>query len=96
MNLHSSFLDYVERKPVKQYVGSVTDKDLVMRACKGVDCVMHVASIVDTSLIPDEEKSYRINVKGKINFDNKKRKLVDGSFTLLAQYWLVPETETKV
>ncbi|XP_060607164.1 3 beta-hydroxysteroid dehydrogenase/Delta 5--_4-isomerase type 1-like isoform X1 [Ruditapes philippinarum] len=60
-------LDYVERKPVKQYVGSVTDKDLVMRACKGVDCVMHVASIVDTSLIPDEEKSYRINVKGTEN-----------------------------
>lgn len=50
---------------MKQYVGSVTDSELVMRASKGVDCVMHVASIVDTSLIPDEEKSYKINVGGK-------------------------------
>ncbi|XP_045173791.2 3 beta-hydroxysteroid dehydrogenase/Delta 5--_4-isomerase type 4-like isoform X2 [Mercenaria mercenaria] len=60
-------LDYAERLPVQQYVGSVTDKDLVQRACKGVDCVMHVASIVDTSLIPDEDLSYKINVAGTKN-----------------------------
>lgn len=55
----------MEKKPVKGYVGSVTDLDLVQRACRGVDCVMHVASIVDTTLIPDEQLSYNINVIGE-------------------------------
>lgn len=60
-------LDYEAKKPVKSYIGSVTDADLVHRACQGVDCVMHVASIVDTTLIPDTQLSYQINVEGTRN-----------------------------
>ncbi|XP_045173605.2 3 beta-hydroxysteroid dehydrogenase/Delta 5--_4-isomerase type 4-like [Mercenaria mercenaria] len=64
---YKSKLDYAERIPVQQYVGSVTDSDLVHRACMGVDCVMHLAGIVDISLIPDVDRTYKINVEGTKN-----------------------------
>lgn len=64
---YTNKLDYVEKKPVEGFVGSITDRELMNTACSGVDCVMHVASIVDTSLIPDEQLSYNINVEGTRN-----------------------------
>lgn len=60
-------LDYEARKPVTTYVGSVTDADLVHRACQGVHCVMHVAGVVDTSMFPDVQLSFQINVEGTQN-----------------------------
>ncbi|XP_045173780.2 3 beta-hydroxysteroid dehydrogenase/Delta 5--_4-isomerase type 1-like [Mercenaria mercenaria] len=60
-------LDHVERIPVQQYVGSVTDSGLVHRACVGVTCVMHLASIVDMSLLPKVHLSRQINVEGTKN-----------------------------
>lgn len=58
------YLDYRERVPVQAFVGSVTDEKLVQEACKGANCVMHIASIVDTTLLPDKDRSYSINVIG--------------------------------
>ncbi|KAL4228317.1 hypothetical protein ACF0H5_013748 [Mactra antiquata] len=59
--------DYETRNPVKDFVGSINDVDLVDKACRNVNCVMHVASIVDNTLIPDMALSYRINVEGTVN-----------------------------
>jgi nucleoside-diphosphate-sugar epimerase len=33
-------------------------------ACKGVDCVIHLASLIDITLFADFERSYKINVEG--------------------------------
>ena len=32
-------------KPVQQFLGSITDADLLRRACQGVHCVMHIAGV---------------------------------------------------
>lgn len=52
---------------MKSFVGSVTDLHLVTRACRGVDCVFHMASLVDTRLFPNDDAMHEINVKGMIN-----------------------------
>lgn len=56
--------DYPERVQVKGYVGSVTDETKVSDACKGANCVMHLASSLDNSLFPDKAKLHSVNVGG--------------------------------
>ncbi|XP_045172024.2 3 beta-hydroxysteroid dehydrogenase/Delta 5--_4-isomerase type 3-like [Mercenaria mercenaria] len=56
--------DYESTKPVKQFVGSILDSELVQEACTGVSCVIHLASLIDVSLFPDEKKCYQVNVEG--------------------------------
>ena len=58
-------LDYEAPKPVKQYIGSVTDEELVRRACDGVSSVFHIASIIDVSMFPNIERMSHVNVTGK-------------------------------
>jgi len=36
----------------------------VSEVCKGANCVMHIASFVDTTLLPDKDRSYAVNVTG--------------------------------
>ncbi|WAR02574.1 3BHS-like protein [Mya arenaria] len=60
----AGFLGHKEAAPVRQYLGSLTDELLVGEACRGANCVMHVASIVDTAMFPDPVLSYNINVLG--------------------------------
>lgn len=56
--------DYEVTKDVRSYVGSITDRELVMQACEGVDTVIHVASLIDWRLFPDQNKLHHVNVKG--------------------------------
>ena len=56
--------DYDQPKPVKQYIGSITDRDLVGRACQGVSSVIHVAGLIDVSMFPDLQKLELVNVTG--------------------------------
>lgn len=58
------FSKYRETKPIKLYVGSITDSELVTTACDGVDTVIHIASLIDWRLFPDSKKLHDINVKG--------------------------------
>ena len=60
-----TLLDYEAPKTVKQYVGSITDEELVRRACDGVSSVFHIASIVDVSMFPNIERMNHVNVTGK-------------------------------
>ena len=60
------YLDYVATKPVKQYLGSITDAHLVREACLGVNCVMHIAGLIDVSMFPDMDKLEAINVAGTV------------------------------
>jgi nucleoside-diphosphate-sugar epimerase len=48
--------------------GSIVDKDLVNRACKGTDSVLHVASLIDATMFPNEKLLHEINVKGNTSF----------------------------
>ena len=48
-----------------QFLGSITDTQLLRQACKGVNCVMHIAGVIDVSLFPDIDKLTRVNVIGK-------------------------------
>ena len=50
---------------MQQFLGSITDADLLRRACQGVHCVMHIAGVIDVSMFPDIERLERVNVKGK-------------------------------
>ena len=57
-------LDYKVSKPVLQFIGSVNDRRLVEKACRGVTSVFHLASIIDYSMFPDAEKMELVNVEG--------------------------------
>ena len=59
-----SYSDYDAPKPVEHYVGSINDLDLVTRACNGVDCVIHVAGLIDSRMFPDRKLLEKVNVKG--------------------------------
>ena len=65
MTFSRAFTDYASTKLVKQFIGSITDRDLVRRACKDVSAVFHIASLIDVSLFPNKEKLEEVNVKGK-------------------------------
>lgn len=56
--------DFPESKPVRTFTGSILDKALIEEACTGVDCVMHLASIIDVSLFANLAKCQAVNVEG--------------------------------
>ena len=58
-------LDYDQPKPVKQYIGSITDSGLVRRACQGVASVIHVAGLIDVSMFPNTQKLELVNITGR-------------------------------
>ncbi|XP_069135454.1 3 beta-hydroxysteroid dehydrogenase/Delta 5--_4-isomerase type 2-like [Argopecten irradians] len=60
----SNQLSYRGKKPLEAFVGDITDEELIERATHGVDCVIHVASIVDIRMFPDEATMYKVNVTG--------------------------------
>ena len=60
--------EYEGAIPIRSYTGSIVDKDLVNRACKGTDSVLHVASLVDATMFPNEKLLHEINVKGNTSF----------------------------
>lgn len=57
-------LDFAESKPVKSYTGNITDIDVVSAACKGVDAVLHLASVIDSTMFPNKNLLEEVNVKG--------------------------------
>ncbi|XP_060599798.1 3 beta-hydroxysteroid dehydrogenase/Delta 5--_4-isomerase type 1-like [Ruditapes philippinarum] len=59
-------LDYKHSKPVKTYVGSVTDEKILKEACHGVRCVIHIAGIPDSSMFPDKERINKVNIQGTL------------------------------
>ena len=63
--------DYEQVKPVHTIVGSITDVGALYKAFQGVDCVMHLASLIDITMFPDEKRLFKINVEGKneLTFD---------------------------
>lgn len=63
-------LEFSATKPVKIFIGSITDRDAVSEACRGVDIVLHIASLIDWSLFPNHEALHNINVKGTENIIN--------------------------
>ena len=63
-NVFLYVLGNISTKPVIQFNGSVTDRELLAKACRGVTSVFHLASIVDYSMFPDEKKMDFVNVEG--------------------------------
>ncbi|VDI42684.1 3beta-hydroxy-Delta5-steroid dehydrogenase / steroid Delta-isomerase [Mytilus galloprovincialis] len=57
-------LDYADSKPVTSFTGNITDEEIVSKSCNGVDAVLHIASIIDTTMFPNKERLYEVNVKG--------------------------------
>ncbi|CAG2246515.1 HSD3B [Mytilus edulis] len=57
-------LEYKESFPVRSFIGSITNKNLVREACNGTDAVLHIASLVDSTLFPNEKALQEVNVKG--------------------------------
>lgn len=64
LNPYENKLDYESSKPTKQYIGSITDRDLVRRACQNVSTVIHIASIIDASMFPNHDRMEKVNVQG--------------------------------
>ncbi|OWF46557.1 3 beta-hydroxysteroid dehydrogenase/Delta 5--_4-isomerase-like [Mizuhopecten yessoensis] len=60
----SNQLNYKERKPVAAFVGDVTDESVLENATSGVDCVVHVASVVDVRMFADDANLHKVNVTG--------------------------------
>ncbi|XP_060085629.1 3 beta-hydroxysteroid dehydrogenase/Delta 5--_4-isomerase type 1-like [Ylistrum balloti] len=60
----SNQLNYKERKPVEAFVGNITDVAVLESATRDVDCVIHIASVVDVRLFPDKTNLHNINVIG--------------------------------
>lgn len=57
-------LEFLKNKPLKTYIGSITDKTVVSEACRGVDIVLHIASLVDCSLFPNHKALHEANIRG--------------------------------
>lgn len=55
---------------MKTFTGSITDKDLVERACRGVNIVLHVASIIDYNQFPNQTILHEVNVKGSFQLQD--------------------------
>lgn len=60
-------LGHDEKKPMKQIVGDVRNKQNIQDACVGVDCVIHAAAYIDLSMFPDTKVSWAHNVEGTKN-----------------------------
>ncbi|CAG2194710.1 unnamed protein product [Mytilus edulis] len=57
-------LDFEISKPMKTFVGSITDQSVVNEACDGVDVVLHIASLIDWRLFPNQKTLHEVNVTG--------------------------------
>ncbi|GFU45640.1 3 beta-hydroxysteroid dehydrogenase type 7 [Nephila pilipes] len=57
-------LGHSEKKPVKHYVADIRDKNALLEALKGADCVIHAAAVVDIKLFPNVEEMVSTNVDG--------------------------------
>lgn len=44
--------------------GDIRDGDFLVRACRGVSVVFHMASVIDVTGVMDYRDLYAINVKG--------------------------------
>lgn len=59
-----SFTDYIHKKPLRCYVGSITDECILREAMLGVQSVIHIAGVTDSSMFPNETRIWEVNVKG--------------------------------
>ncbi|KAJ8312879.1 hypothetical protein KUTeg_002918 [Tegillarca granosa] len=57
-------LDYEDKKPVIPLIGSITDEDILRKATKGVNCVMHLAAVVSVKTFPDTALMEEVNIRG--------------------------------
>ena len=46
------------------FTGSITDSDVVSEACKGVDAVLHIASVIDQTMFANDKLMKDVNIKG--------------------------------
>jgi len=46
-------------------VGSITDETLLKEACRGVDSVLHIAGVADSTMFPDADRIQQVNVQGR-------------------------------
>ena len=59
------YLDYKQSKPVRTYIGSITDEKVLKKACQGVRSVIHIAGIPDSAMFPDKDKINKVNIQGR-------------------------------
>ncbi|XP_045172383.2 3 beta-hydroxysteroid dehydrogenase/Delta 5--_4-isomerase-like [Mercenaria mercenaria] len=59
-------LDYNHTKPLKTFVGSITDEKILKEACHGVQSVIHIAGIPDSAMFPDKDRINEVNVQGTL------------------------------
>ena len=64
MLITTFFSGHEEKLSVTSFTGSVSDYSTVLEACRDVDSVLHIASIIDVTLFPNEKLSHKVNVKG--------------------------------
>jgi len=57
-------LEYEDRFPVRSFVGTVFDAEILKSALENVDTVVHLTEIKDVTMIPDVEKMKKVNVEG--------------------------------
>lgn len=50
---------------MKVLTGSITDDKAVLQALRGVNIVIHIASIIDPSQFPNTKLLHEVNCKGK-------------------------------
>lgn len=57
-------LNIPEHKKMTEYLADLRHPKLLLEATENVDCVIHAASLIDLSLLPDEKAMESINVEG--------------------------------
>ena len=62
------FSGHEERKPVRSFIGSVEDPNIVRKACHGVTSVYHIAGLISYGTFPDYDAMERVNVQGSFCF----------------------------
>ncbi|CAG2107143.1 unnamed protein product [Medioppia subpectinata] len=74
-------LQHKTEKPMTIITADIRNERAVVRALEGVDCVIHCAALVDTSLWPDVKSMQNINVDGT-------QILIDASVELNVKYFV--------
>ena len=59
--------------------GDIRDSDLLVRACRGVSVVFHIASLIDVIGALDYSQLYTVNVKGTAAYQSLEAFLVPDS-----------------
>ncbi|CAC5378350.1 unnamed protein product [Mytilus coruscus] len=57
-------LEFEANQTIRSYTGSITDRAIVQQACRGVDIVLHIASMIDWSLFPNRKILHEVNILG--------------------------------